>query len=275
MSAVAAISALSVHRGLLRAISLAPALVALVLMVAGAAGQQTPAEPSPDRLRERALQALQDGDLPTAAQMLEQLGDRGVPQGYTMLGQIKRDLGDHPDAARWFERAAAGGDVMAMVEGGRLLSDPAYGLNDPRRAFKLWLAAAERGSGPGQYEVGRALMTGRGARQDDAAGADWLEQSARQCFAPAQLAYALALREGRGREADGEEAFAWIVAAERASETWERPDLDRLARLEVEITGYMPSAQVRSAYCRGLDILAASCGTGDILFRIERWLVCE
>ena len=254
----------------LAAAARAAAAACLLALAPAAAAQQ-----SPDELRESALRALQDGDLPTAAQMLEQLGDQGVPQGYTMLGQIKRDLGDYPDAARWFEHGAEGGDVTAMLEGGEMLSDPRYGIADARRAFKLWRAAAERGAARGQYEAGRALMTASGVRGDDRAGADWLEKAARQCFPPGQLAYALALREGRGREADGEQALAWIVAAQRASEDWRNEDLERLAALEREISAYMSSEQVRTAYCAGLDLLAEGCGSSGILFRIERWLVCD
>lgn len=233
------------------------------------------AQEASDGLRERALQALQDGDLPTAAQMLEQLGQQGVPQGYTMLGQIKRDLGDNKDAARWFERGAEGGDLPAMLEGGDILSDPEFGIGDARRAFKLWQGAAERGAPRGQYEAGRALMIGSGVRKNDQAGADWLEKSARQCHAPGQLAYALALREGRGREANGEEAFAWIIAAERSSDDWASADLERLSTLEREISAYMSSEQVERAYCTGLEFLAEGCGDAGILFQIERWLVCR
>ena len=225
-------------------------------------------------LQERALQALQDGDLPTAAQMLEQLGKQGVPRGYTMLGQIKRDLGDNSDAARWFERGAEDGDLLAMLEGGEILSDPKFGIVDARRAFKLWQSAAERGAARGQYEAGRSLMIGQGVRKDDLSGADWLEKSARQCFAPAQLAYALALREGRGRQANGEEAFSWIIAAERSSDDWQSEDLERLSALEREISAYMSTEQVERSYCNGLELLASGCGNASILFQIERWLVC-
>lgn len=240
-----------------------------------AAAQEPAAEESTDNLNSRAFAALQSGDLPTAAQMFEELGDRGVPHGYTMLGQIKRDLGDNADAARWFERGAEGGDVSAMLEGGEILSDPQYGLTDARRAFRLWKAAAEKGAARGQYEAGRALMTGKGTRQDDAAGADWIEKSARQCYAPAQFAYALVLREGRGREANGEDAFSWLIAAQRANDDWSETDLDRLGQLEQEIPAYMSSAQVARAYCKGLKLLTEACGTGGILLAIESWIACK
>lgn len=244
-------------------------------VVVGGAVPHALAQQSPVEVRERALEALQSGDLPTAAEMLVELGDSGVPQGYTMLGEIKRDLGDNGDAARWFERGAAGGDVMAMLQGGAILSDPEYGINDPRRAFRLWLAAAERGAARGQLMAGKALMNGVGTRADPKAGADWLEKAAGQCVGDAQFAYGLALREGKGREADGEEAFAWLIAAERAKDDWSEADLERLSTLQRDISAYMSSEQVARAYCRGLDLFAESCGGGGILFRIERWRACN
>lgn len=254
-------------------------IVALTVgMAAGLASiapaQQSPAQQSPVEVRERALEVLQSGDLPTAAQMLVELGDSGVPQGYTMLGEIKRDLGDNGDAARWFERGAEGGDVMAMLQGGAILSDPISGLNDPRRAFPLWLAAANRGAARGQFKAGQALMDGTGIRADPKTGADWLEKAAAQCVGEAQLAYGQALREGKGREADGEEAFAWLIAGERAKDDWGQADLEHIATLQRDISAYMSSEQVTGAYCRGLALFSESCGGGGILFRIERWRAC-
>lgn len=247
-------------------------LAAAALAASAGAGR---AQETPEQVRERAYRALEGGDLPAAAQMLQELGDSGVAQGYTILGEIKRDLGDYSDAARWFERGAAGGDTSAMIQGGTLLGDPEVGPHDPRRAFHLWIAAAEKGVARGQYEAGVALMQGRGTRKDPAAGADWLEKAAKQCQADAQVAYALVLRQGRGREADGEEAFAWLIAAERAKEDWTEAELEELATMETEIPAYMSSEQVKGAYCRGLDHFAEACGSGSTLFRIERWYYCR
>ncbi|NND49798.1 MAG: sel1 repeat family protein [Rhizobiales bacterium] len=255
-------------------IALAGAVAVIVTLAMFSRAPHAQDATSTGDLSERAFAAMQSGDLATAAQMFQELGDQGVPQGYTMLGQIKRDLGDNSDAARWFERGAEDGDLLAMLEGGEILSDPKFGIVDARRAFKLWQSAAERGAARGQYEAGRSLMIGQGVRKDDLSGADWLEKSARQCFAPAQLAYALALREGRGRQANGEEAFSWIIAAERSSDDWQSEDLERLSTLEREISAYMSTEQVERSYCNGLELLASGCGNASILFQIERWLVC-
>ncbi len=233
------------------------------------------AQDETNRLRDSALLALQDGDLPTAAKMLEKLGNEGVSQGYTMLGQIKRELGDYPDAARWFERGAKDGDVTAMLEGGEIISNPVFGINDARRAFRLWLAAAERESSRGQYEAGRALMDGYGTRVDVETGVDFLEKAAKQCHAQAQLDYALALRKGNGRIANGEEAFAWMIAVERSSESWVKDDIERISTLQTEISAYMSSSQIKSAHCLGLGFISEGCGGDGILYQIERWLVCE
>lgn len=250
--------------------------IGLVVIAALACALGRPsAQENLEDVRERAFEALESGDLPAAARMLQQLGDDGVAQGYTMLGEMKRDLGDATDAARWFERGAQGGDTQAMVQGAVLLTDPAFGLNDARRAFRLWAAAAEKGIARAQFEAGSALMSATGTRRDEDAGADWLEKAAGQCQGDAQLAYALALREGRGRTADGEEALAWLIAAERARNDWTEADLERFAALEREIQAYMSSEQVKGAYCRGLDLFADSCGRGDILSRLERWLYCK
>lgn len=275
------------NRGAVRAAEwpVTPGLALTVAFVAGLlaapvhAQDASEAEDDPpvaiEDVRERALDALQSGDLPAAAAIFQELGDSGVPQGYTMLGEIKRDIGDHADAARWFEKASEGGDVMAMLQGADLLSDPEFGLNDARRAFRLWRSAAEQGSARAQYEAAKALLEGTGTRRDAAAGAELMEQAARQCIGEAQLEYGKVLRAGTGREADGAEALAWIISAERSSDDWSATELTELETLQNEIPAYMSTAQVTAAYCRGLEVHAETCGSDGVLFRLERWLACD
>ncbi len=97
-------------------------------------------------------------------------------------------------------QALQDGDLLAMLKGGDILSDPKFGIVDARRAFKLWQSAAKRGAARGQYEAGRSLMIGQGVRKDDLSGADWLEKSARQwfCARPVRLCAGAARRQGPG-----------------------------------------------------------------------------
>ena len=118
------------------------------------------------------------------------------------------------------------------------------------------------------------------ARAAQAAGnletaATLYERSANQCGATAQRALVDIYRLGQGRKPNGELAFAWLVAAQRASDNWSAQAVADFDRLTEELPAYMSDAQRHGAYCRGLELLAQSCGAGGILRRIERWLACS
>ena len=107
------------------------------------------------------------------------------------------------------------------------------------------------------------------------AAASFFEQAANQCGAPAQLALVDIYRKGEGRKADGALAYAWLISAQRASNDWSKQNVTKIERLTNELPAYMSGKQRHGAYCRGLKLLAKSCGAGGVLRRIERLLACS
>lgn len=150
-------------------------------------------------------------------------------------GEAAEKAGNRAEAAKLFEQAAAGGVVSAF---GRL------GI----------LAAAD-----GRHKT----------------AADWYERGAKVCDGTSQLGLALSHRMGQGRDADGDLAYAWLIAAQRAKSDWSDEELDRLSTLERDIPAYMPSSQIRAAYCLGLSFHIDACGGRQLITRLEKWLYCE
>lgn len=101
------------------------------------------------------------------------------------------------------------------------------------------------------------------------------EKAANQCSAPAQLALVDIYRKGEGRKANGVLAFAWLISAQRATNNWSKQMVVDIDRMTNELPAYMSGKQRHGAYCRGLKLLAKSCGAGDVLRRIERLLACS
>ncbi|MHA1522843.1 MAG: hypothetical protein ACTSY1_00400 [Alphaproteobacteria bacterium] len=140
--------------------------------------------------------------------------------------------------------------------------------------FALTLAASPVLAQEGQNPLVEEAAAAQAAGNLETAAALY-ERAAAQCAAPAQLALVEIYRKGKGRKPDGELAFAWAVSAQRATDNWSAQAVADFARLTQELPAYMSDAQRHGAYCRGLELLAQSCGAGGILRRIERWLACS
>ncbi len=96
---------------------------------------------------------------------------------------------DEPEALRSYQRGefeAAAAELMPLAEEG-----------DPRA----------------QFLIGRMRFYGQALVQDAAAAAQWYRRSAEQGYAPAQLAYAIALDGGWGIPRDPGEAVRWYRVA--------------------------------------------------------------
>jgi TPR repeat protein len=141
----------------------------------------------------------------------------------------------------------------------------------PAEAAKLYEQAAAGGVAEAFGRLG-ILAAARGAHKT---AADWYERGAKACDGTSQLGLALAHRMGQGRDANGDIAYAWLIAAERAKSDWSDSEMERLATLERDIPAYMSSAQISAAYCLGLDFYIDACGGTHLMTRLERWIHCE
>ena len=108
---------------------------------------------------------------------------RGVPQAQLIYGQMLLDAKtshrDEQAALHWFERAALGGELMAVNMVGRCL-DQGWGTPASQQLALPWFRhAAERGLDWGMYNLATLLLLGKGGIAIDRAQAfDWLARAA-------------------------------------------------------------------------------------------------
>lgn len=103
----------------------------------------------------------------------------GVPEGQLLLGQMCLDDGDQRQALHWFERAAVGGNLMAVNMVGRCL-EHGWGVDapDPERAAEWYRRAAEHGLDWGMYNLATLLTLGRGVAEDRKEAIGWIQRAA-------------------------------------------------------------------------------------------------
>ncbi|MGH8612737.1 MAG: serine/threonine-protein kinase [Gammaproteobacteria bacterium] len=87
------------------------------------------------------------------------------------------------------------------------------GQRDDRKAFGLFLRAAEQGHAQAQYHLGQMYGRGRGTTQDYEKAFSWLQKAARQGVGDAQHLLCLAYALGRGAVPNRTQAFAWCKVA--------------------------------------------------------------
>jgi TPR repeat protein len=103
---------------------------------------------------------------------------------YNVALMLSNGLGvpqDLPQAVKWYERAAKGGDDDAKVNLGLLYAAGGPGLKrDPARAAQLYREAAEAGNGMAQNNLGAAYLKGEGVERNDTEAIKWLNLAAEQ-----------------------------------------------------------------------------------------------
>jgi hypothetical protein len=157
-----------------------------------------------------------------------------LPPGSTPLSALvvlsdtvlaKQDLGLPPAAAReriTAFRLAKLREMEALARGDGEI--PAILL----RSGRAHVANTALTQGRYAWHVGVAYLLGAVADRDPAVAAKWFEQGARQGFAPAQVMWARALRDGTGVEADPIAAHGWYVLASHQGNRAAQPELERL-----------------------------------------------
>jgi hypothetical protein len=118
--------------------------------------------------------------------------------------------------ARFVAGLAAG--VLILLASGAVRAGLPDGVDAYRRgefasAAALLRPHAEGGDRLAQYLIGRMYFYGQALPQDSARAADWYRRSAMQGYAPAQLAYGIALDGGWGVARDPRDAVRWYRRA--------------------------------------------------------------
>jgi TPR repeat protein len=131
------------------------------------------------------------------------------------LGMMYHELGDYPDAAKWYQKAAEQGNVAAEYELGVIYTNGEGVAQDYAEAVRWYRKAANQGLGDAQYELGNAYVTGRGVTQDFAEAAKSYRQAAEAGHTDAQWNLGAAYYLGNGVAQDYSEAAKWFLEAAR------------------------------------------------------------
>ena len=125
------------------------------------------------------------------------------------------------DAAKWYREAALSGNMEAQFRLAKLVSKGATGLkSDKPTAYKLYLAAAQKGHAPSQNEVGLMLQNGVGVPKDEKGAVEWYRKAADQGLATAQNNLGVMLLNAQGAERNVEEAFKFFTQAAEKNDVW-------------------------------------------------------
>ena len=114
----------------------------------------------------------------------------------------------------------------------------AYAAGDFVTARRDFVILADGGSALGETMLGGMYARGQGVRRDPAAAAAYYCRAAHRGYAPAQLAFARALRRGDGVAADPVAAWRWLRLAER------RGDARTVAAVRAEAVGLSAAGPV-------------------------------
>ncbi len=172
-------------------------------------------------------------DLPQAAKLYSQAAEKGVLEAqfqtalFLLMGQYLPK--DEAKAKAYLEKAVAGGHALAGFNLGQLVLSKATNDVERKKAYDLFLAAANVGLADAQYAVSQFLANGTGGvPYNEEEARIWLEKAARQNYDTAMLDYASWLIDGIGGKKDYAAGFAWM---KRAAESGNVAAQRQLARL--------------------------------------------
>ena len=167
-----------------------------------------------------AFDAIDRGDLVSAASVLEPLATGGDPRAQAalslVLGSGPPDVRSSKSAAEWIQQAAAGGLASASLElGNRYFTGDGL-ARDPGAAVKSWRIAADAGLAQAQYNLGIAYALGTGIERAAHTAGRWLELAADGGHTDASFALGVLYANGDLGEPDYRTACALIEQAATA-----------------------------------------------------------
>lgn len=208
-------------------------LMALSLALAlGAAGGDLP------DLERRAGQGDVRAEVSLALE-LQQPGHRNLDRSEALLraaagtgdAEAERCLGrflhlvegarrDYPEARRWYERAAAKGDLWAINNLGvmrhqGLIRDHIWS-SPASEALPFYRKAAEGGFPMAQYNLAYCFYEGRGTSKDYRAAERWFLKSAEGGYSEAMVQLSYMYSKGDGVARDSKRGFEWAQQAAKA-----------------------------------------------------------
>jgi uncharacterized protein len=162
-------------------------------------------------------------DYTTSFRLVEPLAQKGDASAQRRMGIIyatgKGVPADYREAEKWFQKAAAQGDLDAMWNLGNIHH---HGRGNFKKDFiegeKWYLLAAEHGHLFSQKTLADAYARGDGVERDESVAAKWYERAANQGDFLAQFALGMIYESGQGVPQDRVLAYKWLnLAASHAS----------------------------------------------------------
>lgn len=174
-------------------------------------------------LGEQAYEAFEEGKYITALELAKKATVNKEPYAYTLLGRIYAGgLGvpkNMRQAAKYYEQAAALGDVHALVALGSQYAEGDGVKQNYTKAANLFEKAAKKGEPTAQYNLAMIYAKGDGRHIDLFKTYEWMKLAAENDLAIAQYGLGTLYALGRGVQKDEEKAAIWTGKAARAGHT--------------------------------------------------------
>lgn len=135
--------------------------------------------------------------------------EKGDDDSIAWMGQFNVNHGNGGEAVRWYEIAAAKGNIAAEVNLGAIYAQGQMVPKDMARAEALWRKASEHGSPEGRTNLGNLYMDER--RYEDARRE--FADAVRSGHASAQFFLARLYEEGLGVTKNDKIAYFWYAVA--------------------------------------------------------------
>ncbi len=144
------------------------------------------------------VDALQNGNFPTALRELSHAARQGDPKAQYLYGTMLKDgVGlPSPDlaaAASWYTRAAESGYADAQLNLGYMMYHGIGRAKDANGGVYWYRKAAEQGVAAAQYNLGKVMWDGTGTDKNRTEAQLWFLKAAEQGMAEAQFALSVAL----------------------------------------------------------------------------------
>jgi TPR repeat protein len=136
-----------------------------------------------------------------------------TPRDLYNLGVRYAQLGDHPEAVRWYRKAAEQGHATAQYNLGWCYENGRGVEKDAREAVRWYRKAAEQGNAVAEGALGYCYHNGLGVGHDDREAVRWYRKAAEQGHPLAQVLLGQCYRDGRGVVKDAREAVNWFRKA--------------------------------------------------------------
>jgi localization factor PodJL len=167
---------------------------------------------------------------------------------------------DYVEAAKWYERAAAGDIVPATFRLGTLYEKGLGTRKDTARARTYYLQAAEKGNAKAMHNLAVLDADGGGLGPDYKSAAQWFRKAAEHGVADSQFNLGILYARGIGVEQNLAESFKWFSlaatqgdgdAARKRDDVAKRLDAQSLAAARLAAQTFVPAPQPDAATSSG------------------------